>query len=440
VLNFVFTARFFVLLTIGFGLLSLGWASTGAIYLTALYDAALVALAFLDYLASEKAEDFQIERDLEDRFSMGAENLVRIGMINQTKRTVVFIIKDEYPPQMELIGPREVRLTVPPGRRRTWSYRLLPTARGDYSFGDTVVRFRSRFGLVWCQLKYPTARTVKVYPNIREAKRNELYAHRNRELKRGQRRSRLRGQGREFESLRDFVVGDEIRHICWAATARRGKLITRQYTIERSQNILVVLDAGRLMTARIGQLTKLDTAINAALSIAYVAVVGGDNIGLLVFSRSVLSFLPPRRDRDQIKRIIEALYNVEPEMIEPSYRRAFSFIGTNCHRRSLIVILTDLVDRDASAELLAYASKLIPRHLPLIVTIADSDLRALVRARPVAPADVYRQSVAEEVLRQREEALSQIRQLGGLALDVPAESLSFELVNKYLEVKERGLL
>ena len=281
---------------------------------------------------------------------------------------------------------------------------------------------------------------MKVYPDIREAKKNELYAHRNRQPQVGIRRMRLRGQGREFESLRDFVIGDEIRHISWAATARRGKVITRQYTIERSQNIVVMLDTGRLMTARIGNLSKLDHAINATLSIAYVAAAGGDNVGLMVFSRRVINFLPPRRGRDQVNRLMEALYNVEPQLIEPSYARAFNFFGANYRRRSLVVILTDLVDRDASAELLAHTSKLVPRHLPLIVTIGDTDLRELVRLKPATSADVYRQSVAEEILRQREEALSRIRHAGGLALDVPAGRLSLELVNKYLEVKERGLL
>jgi uncharacterized protein (DUF58 family) len=273
-----------------------------------------------------------------------------------------------------------------------------------------------------------------------EARKNELLARKNRDFKLGHRRTRFKGQGREFESLREFVVGDEIRHISWPVTARRGKLITRQYTIERSQNILIMLDAGRLMTARIGKLSKLDHAINATLSISYVAALGGDNIGLVVFSRKVISYLPPRRGRDQLNQLLEALYNVEPELIEPSYARAFNFVGTNCHRRSLVVILTDLVDQDASSELLAYTSKLVPRHLPLIVTIGDSDLRAVIRQRPRNTAEVYQQSVATEVLRQRDEALSRIRQLGGLALDVPAGALSIELVNKYLDVKDRGLL
>jgi uncharacterized protein (DUF58 family) len=421
-------------------LLSLAWMSEVLLYATAVYDLGLIGFALADYFSCEKANAFRVEREIEDRFSMGDNNPVTIRVANRAERAVTLRVKDEYPPQMELMSPRETEITIPPNRTRAWSYELFPAARGDYSFGDILVRFKSKYGLVWRQVRYENARTVRVYPNIREARQNELYAHRNRDLKQGHRRMKQKGQGREFESLRDFVIGDEIRHISWAATARRGKLITRQYTIERNQNVVVMLDAGRLMTARIGKLSKLDHAINATLSIAYVAGAGGDNVGLLVFSRKVIGFTPPKRGRDQINRIMESLYNVEPQIVEPSYSRAFSFLGANCHRRSLIIILTDLVDRDASAELLAHTTMLVPRHLPLIVTIADTDLRGLVRSAPESVADVYRQSVAEEILRQREEALSRIHQLGGLALDVPAGRLSFELVNKYLDVKERGLL
>lgn len=439
-MRFVFSTRFFVLLAAGLALLSVGWISRGALYVTLLYDFALMVTAAADYLISEKPGAFRVEREMEERFAMGAENEVTIRIANRSRRRVTFIVKDEHPPQMELMTPREAQLTIPAGRSRAWRYRLLPTARGKYNFGNTVLRFRTRLGLLWRQITYPTASDVKVYPDIREARKHEIYAHRNRRPEPGLRRMRVRGQGREFESLREFVIGDEIRHISWAATARRGKVITRQYTIERSQNIVVLLDTGRLMTARIGKLSKLDHAVNATLSIAYVAAAGGDNVGLVAFSRRVVSYLPPRRGRDQINLLMEALYNLEPQMIEPSYKRAFNFFGANCKRRSLVVILTDLVDRDASAELLAHTSQLIPRHLPLIITIGDTDLRELVRAQPATSSDVYRQAVAEEILRQREEALMRIRHAGGLALDVPAGRLSLELVNKYLEVKERGLL
>lgn len=394
----------------------------------------------LDYFLSEKADAFRVEREMEERFAMGAENEVTIKLTNRARRRVTFIVKDDYPPQMELMSPREAQLTIPAGRSRAWTYSLLPTARGKYDFGNTVLRVGAPLGLLWRQIAYQNKTDVKVYPDIREARKHEIYAHRNRRPEPGLRRMRVRGHGREFESLREFVIGDEIRHISWAATARRGKLITRQYTVERSQNIVVLLDTGRLMTARIGKLTKLDHAVNATLSIAYVAAAGGDNVGMVAFSRRVVSYLPPRRGHDQINRLMEELYSLEPQMIEPSYKRAFNFFDINCKRRSLVVILTDLVDRDASAELLAHTSQLIPRHLPLIITIGDTDLRELVRARPNLSADVYRQAVAEQILQQRDEALTRIRHAGGLALDVPAGRLALELVNKYLEVKERGLL
>jgi uncharacterized protein (DUF58 family) len=439
-LNFTLASRFFLLLAVGFAFLSLGWVDRTLLYTTLLYDLGLIVMAIADYFKSEQTRDFKVERELDSRFAMGSSNVVTIKITNRARRLIPFRIKDEHPSQMELTSAREVTLSVPAGRSREWTYELLPTARGKYSFGDTAVRFRSKWGLLWKQLTYPTACDVKVYPDIGEAKKNELYAHRHRRPEPGLRKMRVRGQGREFESLREFVIGDEIRHISWPASARRGKLITRQYMIERSQNVVILLDTGRLMTARIGKLTKLDHAINATLSIAYVAASGGDNVGLLAFSRRVISYLPPKRGRDQVNRIMESLYSLEPQIVEPSYARSFNFFSSSCHRRSLVVILTDLVDRDASAQLLEYTSKLIPRHLPLIVTIGDTDLRELVKNRPSSSADVYRQSTAEGILRQREEALSRIHHLGGLALDVPAGRLSIELVNKYLEVKERGLL
>jgi len=437
---FVFTRTFYVLLGGGLLLLSLAWAGPAFIVLAIVYDLALLILALIDYRVTESTAALTVEREIGDRFSMGADNSVTVVAENETRRQLSIRLKDEYPSAMRLVGTREASATMRPGETLAFSYALYPSARGSYDFGSVVGRIRGRYGLVWRQVRWPLETSVRVYPNMDEARKNELYAHRNREIRAGLRRMRYKGQGREFESLREFVTGDEIHHISWMATARRGKLMTREYRVERSQNILVMLDTGRLMTARIGELTKLDHAINAALSIAYVAITGGDNVGLLTFGRKVQTYLPPTRSRDQMSAILEALYAVEPQMIEPSYARAFNYLNVNCRRRSLVVILTDLVDHEASAELLARTRQLIPRHLPLIVTIGDSDLRALLKTVPATTADVYRQSVAEELVRQREEALIRITHAGGLALDVPVGRLSFELVNKYLEVKERGLL
>jgi uncharacterized protein (DUF58 family) len=438
-MNFVFTKKFLWLFAAGALLFSFGWVSPAAPWLGFAFDIGLLAAACIDYRRAGKLGDFFVHRLCEGRFSLGAENTVVIEAQNNDRTPLVVRVKDEHPPELAATG-REGELVVPPRRKRQLRYALFADARGLYRFGDVIARRLGPLGLVWRQTRFPAAQDVKVYPDFREAGRHELYARRNRELRVGQRRTRSKGQGREFESLREFVTGDEIRQVSWSASARRGKLVTREYQVERSQNIVVMIDCGRLMTARIERLTKLDYAINAALSIAYVATAGGDNFGLIAFSRKVNQYLPPKHGRAQVNAALEALYDLRPELIEPSYARAFAYLNRNCRKRSLVIILTDLVDRDASAELLAHTATLLPRHLPLIVTIGDRDLGAMVRQTPETAQQVYEQSVAEEMLAQRDVALRRVTELGGLALDVPTGRLSLELVNKYLDVKERGLL
>jgi uncharacterized protein (DUF58 family) len=435
----LFTKRFFVLLAIGVVVLFLSVRWPGLRWVVVGYDLWLFAAVFFDFRSAGVIGDLHVARHLPSRFQIGIENEVSISLESRLARRVAFSVKDDYPSQLELRGQRPLTLDsgLMPARA---SYKLFATTRGDYRFGDLWIRWSSPLGLITRQARVPAAENIKVYPNLKEAKRHELLARRNRDLLAGLRRTPARGQGREFESLRDYVQGDEMRHIAWTATARRGRMITRQYQVERNQSIVVLLDAGRLMTSRLGQLTKLDHAINATLSMAYVALRGEDNIGLVIFARQVESYLPPKRGHGQMQAFFEALYNVRAQMIEPSYSRAFQYFSRECKRRSLVIILTDLVDRDASAELLGNTTALMPRHLPLIVTIGDNDLRSLVAEVPKNVTEVYRQSVAEELLQQREEALARITDAGGLALDVPAGQLSFHLVNKYLEVKERGLL
>ena len=194
------------------------------------------------------------------------------------------------------------------------------------------------------------------------------------------------------------------------------------------------------MTARIEQETKLDSAVHATLALMSAAARAGDNAGLMVFGRRIIKYLPPSRGRDHIDAALEALHGVEPEMIEPSYARAFEFVSANSKRRSLVVLLTDLVDEEGSKELLTSLNLLRPRHLPLVVTIADRDLKAVVRQTPSTIREVFTQSVAEEIIHHREAALRMVESQGGLALDVTAAALAPALLQTYLRVKERGLL
>ena len=439
-MRFVFTKLFYSLAAAALIPLSLSWQRPWLAWVALAYDVLLIIITIIDARTSELPKGFKVTRQFGSRFAMGAETEVSINIQNPSNRRVPLIVKDEYPPQMLLKGEREASLDVEPHSTVTLIYALTPPRRGRFEFGHTALRFRSRFGLLWRDTRGGEPIAVKVYPNMRRAREAELKALGARSLVSAHRKTSWRGEGREFESMRDYVRGDELRHISWTATARRGKLTTRQYQIERDQTILVALDSGRLMTARIEKETKLDSAVHATLSLFSAAARAGDNAGLVVFGRRIKSYLPPSRGRDHIDAALEALYAVEPEMIEPSYPHAFEFIAANSKRRSLVVLLTDLVDEEGSKELLTSLNLLRPRHLPLVVTIADRDLKAVVKGVPASVRDLFTQSVAEEIIYHREAALRMVESVGGLALDVTAAALAPALLETYLRVKERGLL
>ncbi|MEP6637435.1 MAG: DUF58 domain-containing protein [Acidobacteriota bacterium] len=439
-MRFVFSRRFFFLIALGLVSLSLSWGRPWLRWTTLAYDLGLIALAIIDARRSRLRPGVNVAREFGGRFAVGAATEVQIKIQNNTPSPITLVIKDEYPPLLRLTGLREARIRLEAQSSAALSYSLTAPKRGQFGFGQTVVRFMSPFGLVWRETKIGVPTTVKVYPNMRRAREAELKALGARSLVAAHRKTSWRGEGREFESLREYVRGDELRHISWTATARRGKLTTRQYQIERDQTILIAIDAGRLMTARIDQETKLDSAVHAALALMSAAARGGDNAGLMVFGRRIQSYLPPGRGREHIDAALEALHAVEPEMIEPSYARALEFVAANSKRRSLVVLLTDLVDEEGSKELLASLKLLRPRHLPLVVTIADRDLKAVVRDAPENARELFTQSVAEEIMHLREGALRLVESQGGLALDVTAAALAPALLEKYLQVKERGLL
>jgi uncharacterized protein (DUF58 family) len=439
-MRFVFTRLFYILLLAGLVPLSLSWGRPRWQWATLLYDVALLAAAILDARLSRLPEGFAVRREFGGRFAIGAETEVRVHLLNHSQNAISLQVKDEFPPQMILREAREARLHVGAQSSATLIYSLQPPRRGRFEFGRTALRYLSRLGLAWVQTSLGEAESIKVYPNMRRAREAELKALGARSLVASHRKTSWRGEGREFESLRDYVRGDELRHVSWSATARRGKLTTRQYQIERDQTILIALDAGRLMTARIEQETKLDSAVHATLALMSAAQRGGDNSGLVVFGRRIKSYLPPKRGREHMDAALEALHAVEPEMIEPSYARAFEFIAINCKRRALVVVLTDLVDEEGSRELLSSLKLLRPRHLPLVVTISDRDLRAAVGDEPTSIPELFTQSVAEEILHQREAALRLVESQGGLALDVTSATLAPSLLETYIRVKEHGLL
>lgn len=440
-MRFIFSRRFYVLFAAGLVPLSLSWTFVELRYVVFIYDFLLIAAAITDYFTSRHLpHELTVSREFERRFAIHDSVKVSLNFDNSSDRGLFLRVKDEYPSELDLDETREAEFVLGPHSTAEFHYHVSPQKRGRYSFGRTAVRFLSRLGLVWCQSELCEPESVKVYPNMRRAREMELKALGARSFLAIERRAVRRGEGREFESMRDYVRGDEMRHISWTATARRNKLTTRQYQIERDQTVIIALDAGRLMTGRIDNETKFDTAMHASLALMSACARAGDNCGLVVFGRRVRKYLPPKRGLEHIDAALEALHDLEPELIEPSYARAFQFIASNTKKRALVVILTDLVDKDSSKELINSLKLLRPRHLPLVATIGDRDLSAAVSQAPGDIKDVFTQSAAEEVIHQRESALRLVETLGGLALDVNAQTLAPKLLETYLRIKERGVL
>ncbi|MGI4792253.1 MAG: DUF58 domain-containing protein [Janthinobacterium lividum] len=436
------TTRFVVLIALGaLPLLFVGLAPW-LLTVVLLYNAVLLACTVADFLAAPKPEQaLSLTRTVDDKLSLGAVNRVTIEAQNRSTMTLRLRVRDLPPPVFDLDSSVERDLILPPGPRPLqFAYHVTPPAKGDFSFGDLFFQYSGRLGLIRRQGVIAAAQAVKVYPNLVETAKYELLARRGRLMQLGIRTAKVRGGGSEFESLREYVPGDEYKKIDWSATARRGKLITRQYEAERSQNIVLMLDTGRNMLQSVQKMAKLDYVVNTALMLAYVAAAGDDKVGLMAFDADVRVYLPPAKSKAQVYGILESLYNLNARVVETDYKAAFQNLATRWRRRSLIVLFSDLVDPDSSAQILDAVPMLSDSHRVVCVTVSDPNILAAAHSNPEDSAGVYQKAVATQVLQERRAAISILKRRGVWTIDSPPEELSADLINHYLDLKARSLI
>ncbi len=396
----------------------------------------LAVVALADLATSRRR--IEAVRRVGDVLSIGAENLVRIE-VRSVGPPLDLELKDDLPLHFELAGSWP-RATLPgSGEWVTAEYRVRPMRRGRYALGRLHGRYRSRLGLWRRTVTWPLERAVKVYPNLLAARQWEIAIRQGRHLE-GMKRARVRGTGTEFESLREYQPGDQYRAINWPATARRGKLVTTLYQVDRSQPIMLLIDGGRLMIPHVRGLSKLDHTLNAALLLATVAAERGDQIGMMLFGGEVKSFMVPRKGRGQVLAMVEALYDAAPEQVEPDYGRMIGWLRAKHKKRSLVVFFTDLVDPDISKGLIDHLAALAAHHLVMVVCLSDPELLRLAGQVPQESREVYRKAAALEVLAQRAETKARLQAMGVLVVDVPPEEFSTAVVNQYLLIKEQGRL
>jgi uncharacterized protein (DUF58 family) len=444
------TARLFwlVLLAAPFG------AAGGPLVLVA---GAIVLLALIaavtDWFLAGDGRRVPARRVLaSDKLSLGAWNPVQIEVSNATARPQRILVRDLPPPSFLMDLPATLfKARIAAEARSTLTYRVRPPRRGDARFGDLFVRVDGPLGLVRRAFRQVgTAQQVRVYPSLRELRRYDLLVRRGLEVQPLGRPVRVAGASTEFERVREYLPDDEFRRINWKATARRAQPMVNQFEAERSQNLVVLLDAGRAMSALAERspdrevedaepgLSKLDYALNAALLLAYVASMRGDRVALLAYADDVRTFVPPQRGRRALLATVQALYNLRAEPVEPDHGRAFDFLGKRNLRRSLVVLFTDLADRESSANLAAHVLRAAGQHLVVCVTLADPNVRRPAEQRPTDGPSLFEKMVAQQLLDDRAAVLAQLAAHGVLTVDTAADALNPKLIGTYLELKHRG--
>jgi uncharacterized protein (DUF58 family) len=440
-----FGSRFFVALLIGLVWVVPSAWSPRLIAGMFIWDGLFVLLWLQDLLRLPKPGELELQRVWRSAPSLGVRSKISVELRNFGKRAIFARVTDETSRALRR-EPPVVQLAAPAGGTASAEYEILPAQRGDLPIGKFYLRYQTAMRLAERWAVAETSASVRVLPNLEQAKQQTLYLIRTRQVAMERRRKRLRGLGREFESLREYRTGDEFRNISWTATARRSKLITRVFQVERSQTVWIVLDAGRLLREQIVhdgaslRLSKLDYAVDAALALAQVAMYSGDRVGLLAYGREIQQNRKAGRGATHLHSLVESLALVRAEPYEADHGRAAHALLSEQHRRSLIVWITDLAETAGTPDVVEYALQMTRRHLMLFAAVGQPDLNELVARRPESEEEMFRYIAAIEIVQRRELLLRRLRQRGVLAMELMPGALAVSLVNQYLDIKDRSLI
>ncbi len=439
-LAFALTPRALVLLFAGLAWVLPAFFSRTFLLVLLGWDVLVLALTLVDGLRLPKPASLTVMRAWLTTPAIGQTAEAEISLLQTGSFALDARVLDDLPPALMAV-PGELRVSAWPRAWASVRYRFVPGERGDHAAGRVYLRYRSRTGLAERWACADLSQTVRVYPRMLAADENGLFLARSRQIEMQRRKEQLRGQGREFESLRDYREGgDDLREVCWTATARRGTLICRQYQVERSQPVWLVLDAGRLLNARAGEYSRLDYTSSAALAVAQAALLSGDRVGMLGYGQTVQQRVALGRGKSHYRHLMDATALLHAEPGEAGHLEVAAMLAHLQPTRSLILWFTDLSETAMRPEVIDGAFQLMRRHLLLFVVPAQEEMTALVAATPRNAARMFERAAAQEMLHRRAQMLARLRSHGALTVEAPAAGLTSAVLNRYLEVKEAGLL
>ena len=401
----------------------------------------LLAVLFIvdSMLLFNQKDAIYSQRILPEKLSNGDENSVKIDIKNNYPFRVDLKIIDEIPFQFQ---KRDflIKKTILPQGSSFFEYILIPKERGEYVFGGLNIFAKSPIGLVSRKFVFQKEASLPSYPSFVHLRKYELMALQNEFLLGGIKKIRKLGHTMEFEQIRDYVQGDDIRSINWKATSKANKLMVNQYQDERSQRIYMLIDKGRTMQMPFQGLSLLDYSINAVMALSHIILKKSDRAGMMTFSQKTENKVQAEQKSGQLKKISEALYNIKTNFYESDFSRLYQDVKTTISQRSLVLLFTNFETLDAVNRQMKYLRGIARNHLLVVIFFKNSELNDLMNKKPENIQEVYDEIIAEKLEFEKKLIIQELRKYGIFTIYTLPENLNIEVINKYLEIKARGIL
>jgi uncharacterized protein (DUF58 family) len=401
----------------------------------------LAVIALTDAMRIPGVHYLDVTRDFPATIGLGDEKDASYSVTSSWPSKLMVALTQRIPASISATAPSSKTVELAPDSSLSFPIAITGRNRSIHPLGPVALTVLGPWKLIRRSLIYNLSDTISIVPSLTGAGRYRLLATQHRVRTAGQRAIRRRGSGTSYSNLRDYVAGDDPRHIDWKATARRNRLISREFTVEQGQTVMIAVDCGRMMTQIAGDRSRFEYALASALTFADTALSTGDRVGLMVFDSEIRRYIAPARGPGTLGTMRDALIDVSATMTEPDYAAAFRTLTERNRRRSLMVLFTDVIDVRSSRAVIALTARSAERHLPLVVALRNEQLAAVsIPSRLASDEQTYESVAAEELISAREEALQAMRQAGVAVLDTAPNVMTAALINRYLEIKERSAL
>ncbi len=379
------------------------------------------------------------QRILPEKLSNGDENPIKIDIKNNYGFKIHVNIIDEIPFQFQ---KRDflIEKQIGPGNNTFFQYILEPKERGEYNFGSLNVYISSPLGLVSKRFSFQKDATLATYPSFIHLRKYELMALQSEFLLGGIKRIRKLGHTMEFEQIKDYVPGDDIRTINWKATSKTNRLMVNQFQDEKSQRIFMLIDKGRTMKMPFNGLSLLDYSINATMALSHIILKKGDRAGMMTFSKKTENKVAAENKSGQLRKISEALYNIKTDFFESDFNRLYQDVKYSLNQRSLLLLFTNFETLDGLNRQLKYLRGIAKNHLLVVVFFKNAELQTLIHKNPESTQEIYDEIIAEKFEFEKKLIIQELRKYGIYTVYTLPENLNVDVINKYLEIKARGIL